>query len=93
MPNISLAPIQAKIDELKALGAPQIAPDAWAKLTEDFSHIVAELNAAQADGRLSIIELFGLAKDALTIAGDISALVTQLFPAPAPAPIGAAPVA
>jgi hypothetical protein len=86
--TINLAPIQAKIAELKAAGAPQIAPDAWAKLTADFQHLVAELQADQADGRISLVEALGLAKDAMTIAGDIAALVSQLFPAKTEAAAG-----
>ncbi len=77
---ISLAPIAAKIAELKAAGAPQIAPDAWNELMADFQRIVAEVKEAQADGKLSLSEVWTIAQTALEIAGDIAALASQLFP-------------
>lgn len=80
---ISLIDLQAQIAELKAAGAPQIAPEAWAKLTEDFQHVLAEFQAARADGKLSIAEVWALAMDMATVAGDVAALVSELFPKPA----------
>jgi hypothetical protein len=79
----SLADLQAQIAQLKAAGAPQIAPEAWAKLTEDFQHVLAELQAARADGKLWIGEVWGLAMDMATVASDVAALVAELFPKPA----------
>jgi hypothetical protein len=90
MGSYSLAPIQAKIAELKAAGAPQIDPSGWEKLVADFQHAVEELKAAQADGKIGLAEALALAKDAMTLAGDLAALVNSLFvngakPAAAPA--------
>ena len=85
MASINLEKIQAQVASIKAAGAPSIDPTGWEKLTTDLQHAVEEFKAAQADGKFTLTELFAVAMDFGTLAGDIAAVAGSLFQAKAAA--------
>jgi len=81
---VTIDRIKGQMVELEAAGAPQIAPDAWTTLVKEFQALLAEFETAREDGKISLGEALGLAKDAITIAASVAALVSQLFAPPTP---------
>ena len=78
-PKINFKQINAQVKALKDAGAQQIDPTAWDKMVADLKHTTDEYQAAIADGKIGLVEAIGLAQDAMTLAGDLAALMTSVF--------------
>ena len=83
--NINLAPIQASIAKLEAVGADKADPDAWTELLAAYNALVAEIKAASDPAgpgaeRWTIGEILALVNDVTAVSQKVLALVSVFLP-------------